>query len=76
MAEKKCDDEITTAKPGRQSTSHINLLPSLPVVLFAGEACHDKYFSTAHGAFLSGMEQMNKILKIYDEEEPKVLSTD
>lgn len=34
-----------------------------PVVLFAGEACHEKYFSTAHGAFISGMEQAQKIIK-------------
>lgn len=34
----------------------------LPIVLFAGEACHDKYFSTAHGAFLSGMEQVQKFM--------------
>lgn len=32
-----------------------------PVILFAGEACHEKYFSTAHGAFLSGVEQAQKI---------------
>ncbi|XP_058460608.1 spermine oxidase-like isoform X3 [Malaya genurostris] len=28
---------------------------------FAGEACQDKYFSTVHGAFLSGLEQAKKI---------------
>lgn len=37
----------------------------LPIVLFAGEACHDKYFSTAHGAFLSGMEQVQKFMDEY-----------
>lgn len=37
----------------------------LPIVLFAGEACHDKYFSTAHGAFLSGMEQAEKLMDEY-----------
>lgn len=37
-----------------------------PIVLFAGEACHDKFFSTAHGAFLSGMEQAQKFLDFYD----------
>lgn len=36
------------------------------VMAFAGEACHDKYFSTAHGAFLSGIEQMQKVLAIYN----------
>lgn len=34
-----------------------------PLVLFAGEACHEKYFSTAHGAFLSGMEQASVVLE-------------
>lgn len=29
---------------------------------FAGEACHERYFSTVHGAYLSGMEQAKKIL--------------
>lgn len=32
-----------------------------PLLLFAGEACHDKYYSTAHGAFLSGWEQAQKL---------------
>lgn len=36
-----------------------------PLVLFAGEAVHDQYFSTAHGAFLSGMEQSAKIIDFY-----------
>lgn len=36
-----------------------------PVVLFAGEACHEKYFSTAHGALLSGIEQAQKIINIF-----------
>ncbi|XP_037047897.1 spermine oxidase-like [Bradysia coprophila] len=34
----------------------------IPLILFAGEACHQQYFSTAHGAFLSGIEQAEKIL--------------
>uniref|UniRef100_A0A182S949 Amine oxidase n=1 Tax=Anopheles maculatus TaxID=74869 RepID=A0A182S949_9DIPT len=29
---------------------------------FAGEACHERYFSTVHGAYLSGMEQAKKIM--------------
>jgi spermine oxidase len=33
-------------------------------VLLAGEACHEFYFSTVHGAFLSGIEQAEKIVKI------------
>lgn len=37
-----------------------------PLLLFAGEAVHDQYFSTAHGAFLSGIEQASKIIDFYD----------
>lgn len=36
-----------------------------PLILFAGEAVHDQYFSTAHGAFLSGIEQATKIEEFY-----------
>uniref|UniRef100_A0A336KND9 CSON013321 protein n=1 Tax=Culicoides sonorensis TaxID=179676 RepID=A0A336KND9_CULSO len=34
-----------------------------PLLLFAGEACHDKYYSTAHGAFISGIEQATKVIE-------------
>ncbi|CRL05312.1 CLUMA_CG018144, isoform A [Clunio marinus] len=34
------------------------------VILLAGEACHEQYFSTVHGAFLSGIEQAENILKL------------
>lgn len=33
------------------------------LVLFAGEAAHEQYFSTIHGAFLSGIQQAKTILK-------------
>lgn len=33
------------------------------VILMAGEACHEQYFSTIHGAFLSGIDQAKNILK-------------
>ncbi|KAG5680982.1 hypothetical protein PVAND_010456 [Polypedilum vanderplanki] len=38
------------------SNGHKNLL------LFAGEAVHEQYFSTVHGAFLSGIQQAELIL--------------
>lgn len=47
------------------SISNANNMAKSPVMLFAGEACHSQYFSTAHGAFLSGMEQADKILHFY-----------
>lgn len=48
------------------SNDSIELNQEKPIILFAGEACHEKYFSTAHGAFLSGVEQMEAILSIYN----------
>lgn len=42
-----------------------SVLGKHPVLLFAGEACHEKFFSTAHGAFLSGMEQAKKIVEFF-----------
>lgn len=56
---------MDTAMPAKQS-SPTNSVPKLPIVLFAGEACHVKYFSTAHGAFVSGFEQAQKIIKFYE----------
>ncbi|KAI2810370.1 hypothetical protein BLOT_001531 [Blomia tropicalis] len=35
---------------------YLNQNDSQPVIAFAGEATHDCYFSTVHGAFLSGEE--------------------
>ncbi|XP_062559761.1 spermine oxidase-like [Armigeres subalbatus] len=46
-------DMLQTQKPSASSSATIR---------FAGEACHEKYFSTAHGAFLSGMEQAGKLV--------------
>ncbi len=34
------------------------------VLLFAGEAIHEHYFSTVHGAFSSGIEQSKQLLKL------------
>lgn len=36
-----------------------------PVMLFAGEACNSSSWATAHGAFLSGIEQAEKISRYY-----------
>lgn len=36
-----------------------------PLLLFAGEACHEQYYSTAHGAYLSGADQAREIVKFY-----------
>lgn len=36
-------------------------------LLLAGEACHEQYFSTVHGGFLSGVEQAQKIVKFHSD---------
>lgn len=43
-------------------------LPSVhnPRILFAGEATHDKYFSTAHGAMLTGIREADRLIGYYD----------
>lgn len=51
------------SKISKDQTHQLNYMP--PVVQFAGEACHEKYFSTAHGAFLSGFEQAQRIVEFY-----------
>lgn len=55
------NDKIDSTKT-EQLTSQFSCKP---VVLFAGEACHEKYFSTAHGAFISGFDQAQRIVKFY-----------
>lgn len=42
-------------------------LPSIhcPKLQFAGEATHPQYFSTVHGAFLSGVRESRRIQEIY-----------
>lgn len=34
----------------------------MPIVRFAGEATHEEYFSTMHGAYESGMRESALIL--------------
>lgn len=63
-------DIVDSRKPLNINDLHSQLtnaghLTKSPVMLFAGEACHEQYFSTAHGAFLSGMEQAQKIQQYY-----------
>lgn len=52
----------SVAEANQVNGQRFNQSKSMPIVLFAGEACHDAYFSTAHGAYLSGVEQAKKFL--------------
>ena len=40
-------------------------IPSVenPLVMFAGEATEPDYFSTVHGAYLSGIRESNRVLE-------------
>lgn len=42
-----------------------------PIVLFAGEATHDRYFSTVHGAIESGFREAKRILEMLKNTEHK-----
>uniref|UniRef100_A0A182WDD8 Amine oxidase n=1 Tax=Anopheles minimus TaxID=112268 RepID=A0A182WDD8_9DIPT len=59
----------TTTTPSTKGTSTGNSNVSSTIrtsatIHFAGEACHERYFSTVHGAYLSGMEQAKKIMML------------
>lgn len=38
---------------------------NIPKILFAGEATHDHYFSTVHGAIDSGRNEAERLIKLY-----------
>lgn len=42
------------------------------VLAFAGEAAHEQYFSTIHGAFLSGIQQAELILQFFRRKNSKL----
>ena len=49
---------------GASVQDYINLsVPVQSVVFFAGEATHDKYPNTVHGAYLSGIREAKNVLK-------------
>ncbi|XP_049295110.1 uncharacterized protein LOC125770013 [Anopheles funestus] len=59
----------STTTPGTKaagsSNSNVNSsIKTSATIHFAGEACHERYFSTVHGAYLSGMEQAKKIMML------------
>ncbi|CAH1257564.1 PAOX [Branchiostoma lanceolatum] len=55
----KGDDINTVAEPLYRDNTEI------PVVQFAGEATHSEFFSTVHGAYLSGQREANRLVNLY-----------
>ncbi|XP_028584734.2 peroxisomal N(1)-acetyl-spermine/spermidine oxidase [Podarcis muralis] len=56
------DDIDALAQPLHEGTSD----SKPPQVLFAGEATHRTFYSTTHGALLSGWREADRLLDIYD----------
>uniref|UniRef100_A0A182LTM5 Amine oxidase n=1 Tax=Anopheles culicifacies TaxID=139723 RepID=A0A182LTM5_9DIPT len=54
----------TKGPPGTASDNVSSSIRTSATIHFAGEACHERYFSTVHGAYLSGMEQAKKIMML------------
>lgn len=51
-------DTVELAKPLKSRSGKL-------VVLFAGEATHPRFYSTTHGALLTGYREANRLVKIY-----------
>lgn len=54
----------------RAQVKKVNLVKPLTfeekdVVQFAGEATHDKYFATVHGAVESGYREADRLIQVY-----------
>ncbi|XP_066476182.1 peroxisomal N(1)-acetyl-spermine/spermidine oxidase [Tiliqua scincoides] len=60
------DDIDALAKPLPEDASH----SKPPQVLFAGEATHRTFYSTTHGALLSGRREANRLIHLYMPESP------
>ena len=51
----------------RELAKPIEDIEQIPRILFAGEATHDYFFSTVHGAIESGYREAERLNKIYNE---------
>ncbi|XP_035674163.1 spermine oxidase-like [Branchiostoma floridae] len=59
----KGDDISTVAEPLYRDNTEV------PAVQFAGEATHSEFFSTVHGAYLSGQREANRLVNLYGNSE-------
>ncbi|CAF1127976.1 unnamed protein product [Adineta steineri] len=39
--------------------------PAKPLILFAGEGTHERFYGTAHGAFMTGIREAKRIVELY-----------
>lgn len=55
-------DESSSANQLAEAIKDVNQTPR---ILFAGEATHDYFFSTVHGAIESGFREAERLINIY-----------
>ncbi len=53
----------------RWTFSSLLSVPGMPVVMFAGEATHRQYPGTAHGAYMSGYREANRLLEALEQQD-------
>ncbi len=39
--------------------------PAKPLILFAGEGTHERFYGTAHGAYMTGIREAKRIVELY-----------
>ena len=39
--------------------------PDRPLILFAGEGTHERFYGTAHGALMTGVREAKRLLEVY-----------
>jgi len=39
--------------------------PAEPLILFAGEGTHERFYGTTHGALMTGIREAKRIVELY-----------